>query len=138
MYPTFTYNKWTVCTSKLNHYLLLQGIMLFFQELKKVQNQVPVGQENLFVLRPSSSSKRLSDRSLNGGFNNATPVNKKSSLGIQQLGPTPINTPQQSISFLKESKKEDHRKILSRSRFAFHPGDDSTSVVSSFSGPFSP
>lgn len=108
------------------------------REMKKVQNQVPVGQENLFVLRPSTSSKRLSDRSLNGGFNNATPVNKKSSLGIQQLGSTPINTPQQSISFLKKSKKEDHRKILSRSRFAFHPGDDSASVVSSFSGPFSP
>lgn len=111
---------------------------MFFQEKKKVQNQVPVGQENVSVLRPSTSSKRLSDRSLNGGFNNATPVNRKSSLGIQQLVSTPINTPQQSISLLKESKKEHHTKIISRSRFAFHPGDDSASAVSSFSVPFSP
>ncbi|KAJ8547710.1 hypothetical protein K7X08_011296 [Anisodus acutangulus] len=110
------------------------------REKKKVQNQAPVGQENLFVLRPSTSSKRLSDRSLNGGFNNATPVNRKSSLGIQQLGSTPINIPHQSISLLKEAKKEHHTKILSRSRsrFAFHPGDDSDSVVSAFPGPFSP
>ncbi|KAK4357621.1 hypothetical protein RND71_023231 [Anisodus tanguticus] len=108
------------------------------REKKKAQNQAPVGQENLFVLRPSTSSKRLSDRSLNGGFNNVTPVNRKSSLGIQQLGSTPINIPHPSISLLKEAKKEHHTKILSRSRFAFHPGDDSASVVSAFSGPFSP
>ncbi|OIT37109.1 PREDICTED: 65-kDa microtubule-associated protein 8 [Nicotiana attenuata] len=108
------------------------------REKKKAPNQVSVGQENLFVLRPSTSSNRISGGSINGGFNKATPLNRKSSLGIQQLGSTTINTPQQSISLLKEAKKEHHRKILTHSRFAFHPGDDSASVVSSFSGPFSP
>lgn len=123
---------------QLNHYHLLEDVMLLLQEKKKVQNQVPVGQENLLLLRPNTSSKHLSDRSLTGGLNYATPVNRTSSLGIQQLGSTPINTPHQSISLLKEAKKEHHRKIISRSRFAFHPGDDSASVASSFSGPFSP
>ncbi|GMY26507.1 65-kDa microtubule-associated protein 8-like [Fagus crenata] len=107
------------------------------REKKKVQSQVVVEQENLFVSRPGTSSRRLSNGSLNGGFTNAVPLNRRVSLGIQHLGSNNINSATQSISFIKEGRKAQGEKMFARPSLA-HLRDETASVVSTFSGPVSP
>lgn len=107
------------------------------QENKKVQSQVVVEQENLFVSRPGTSSRRLSNGSLNGGFTNAVPLNRRVSLSIQHLGSNSINSATQGISFIKEGRKVQGEKMFARPSLA-HLRDETASVVSTFSGPLSP
>ncbi|CAN6550944.1 65-kDa microtubule-associated protein 8-like isoform X2 [Malus sylvestris] len=108
------------------------------REMKKVQSQVVVEQENLFITRPSTSTRRTSIRSVNGGFSNAMPLNRRLSLGLQQLGPHSINSATQGISFIKEGKKAHRQKLLARPGLVSHLRDETASVVSTFSGPQSP
>ncbi|CAL8993709.1 unnamed protein product [Prunus brigantina] len=108
------------------------------REMKKVQSQVAVEQENLFITRPSTSARRTSTRSVNGGFSNAIPLNRRLSLGLQQLGPNSINSGTQGISFIKEGKKARGQKMLARPGLVSHLRDETASVVSTFSGPQSP
>ncbi|KAK9276293.1 hypothetical protein L1049_005824 [Liquidambar formosana] len=108
------------------------------REKKKVQGQVVIGQENLFGSRPSTSSRRLSNTSLNGGFSNATPLNRRLSLGIQQLGSNSFISVTQGISFTKEGKKPHGHKFFARHGIASHLREETASVVSTFSGPLSP
>ncbi|XP_041014252.1 65-kDa microtubule-associated protein 8-like [Juglans microcarpa x Juglans regia] len=108
------------------------------REKKKVQSQVVVEQENLFVSRPGTSSRRLSNRSLNGGFNNAMPLNRRLSLGIQHLGSNNINSATQGISFIKEGRKAPGERMFVRPSLAAYLRDETASVVSTFSGPISP
>ncbi|EEF47478.1 PLE, putative [Ricinus communis] len=109
------------------------------REMKKVQSQVVVEQDNAFGSRPATGSRRPSNRSLNGGLSNAAPLNRRVSLSIQQLGTNSINSAIQGISFIKEGKKLQGQKM-----FAGPPGlasylrDETASVVSTFSGPISP
>lgn len=106
--------------------------------MKKVQSQVAVEQENLFITRPSTSARRTSTRSVNGGFSNAIPLNRRLSLGLQQLGPNSINSGTQGISFIKEGKKARGQKMLARPGLVSQLRDETASVVSTFSGPQSP
>ncbi|WJZ81676.1 hypothetical protein VitviT2T_001504 [Vitis vinifera] len=108
------------------------------REKKKVQSQVVVEQENLFGSRPSTSSRRLSNMSLNGGFSTATALNRRLSLGIQQLGSNSINSPTQGLSFIKEGKKAQGQKMSVRLSLVSHPREETASVVPTFSGPLSP
>lgn len=108
------------------------------QEKKKVQSQVVVEQENLFGSRPSTSSRRLSNMSLNGGFSTATALNRRLSLGIQQLGSNSINSPTQGLSFIKEGKKAKGQKMSVRQSLVSHLREETASVVPTFSGPLSP
>ncbi|KAK3223642.1 hypothetical protein Dsin_010667 [Dipteronia sinensis] len=108
------------------------------RENKKVQVQVVVEQENAFGSRPSTSSRRISNMSLNGGFNNASPLNRRVSLGIQQLGSNSINSATQGISFVKEGRKSHGQKMFSRPSLVSQLRDETASVVSTFSGPISP
>ncbi|XP_031272827.1 65-kDa microtubule-associated protein 8 [Pistacia vera] len=108
------------------------------RDMKKVQSQVVVEQENIFGSRPGTSNRRLSNRSINGGFNNATPLNRRHSVGIQQLGSNNINSETQSISFTKEGRKVRGQKMLGRPSFAYQFRDETASVMSTFSGPISP
>lgn len=107
------------------------------REKKKVQAQVVVEQENLFTTRPTTSFRRLSNRSINGGFINATPVNRRPSLGIQQLESNSICSATQGISLIKERKKTEGRNTRSRHGLS-HPMEETVSVVSTFPGPLSP
>ena len=109
-----------------------------WQENKKVQVQVVVEQENAFGSRPGTSSWRISNRSLNEGFNNASPLNRRVSLGIQQLGSNNINSATQGISFVKEGRKAHVQKKFSRPSLVSQLRDETASVVSTFSGPVSP
>ncbi|GKV16100.1 hypothetical protein SLEP1_g26793 [Rubroshorea leprosula] len=108
------------------------------REKKKIQSQVVVEQENFFGSRPPTSNRRLPNRSLNGGFGNATSPNRRVSLGIPQLGSDSINSATQGISFIKEVKKVQGKKVFVRPSLASHLKDESASVISTFSGPFSP
>ncbi|XP_024027609.1 65-kDa microtubule-associated protein 8 isoform X3 [Morus notabilis] len=108
------------------------------QRQRKVQNQGVVQQEYPFGTRPGTSSRRLSDRSLNGGFTNTIPLNRRTSLGIQQFGSNTINTAAQGISFMKEGKKAQGHKLFLRPGLVSNFRDETASVVSTFSGPFSP
>lgn len=103
-----------------------------------MQSQVVVEQENVFGSRPGTSNRRISNGSLNGGFSNATPLNRRISMGIQQLGTHSINSPTQGISFIKEGRRVQHQKMLARAGLASHFRDETASVVSTFSGPLSP
>ncbi|KAF4378824.1 hypothetical protein F8388_006275 [Cannabis sativa] len=108
------------------------------QEKKKLQTHVVVQLENSFGPRPSTGSKRISDRSLNGGFTSPMPLNRRISLGIQQFGSNNISSTTQGISFIKEGKKVQRQKMFSRPGYAPNVRDETASVVSTFSGPFSP
>ncbi|XAR64398.1 hypothetical protein NMG60_11024717 [Bertholletia excelsa] len=106
--------------------------------MKKVYSQVVVAIENMPGSRPSTSSRRLPNRSINGGFSNAIPLNRRLSLGIHQLGSNSINSEGQGISFMKEGKRAHGPKMFSQTGLASHLREDTASVVSTFSGPFSP
>ncbi|XP_075480204.1 65-kDa microtubule-associated protein 8 [Primulina tabacum] len=108
------------------------------RELKKAQSKVIIEQDSPFGTRPSTSSWRNPDGNLNGGFSNGTPVNRKLSMGLQQMGPNIMNSPGQGISFRKGGKKTYKPRISPRKGFASHLREDTVSVVSSYSGPFSP
>ncbi|CAA2991400.1 65-kDa microtubule-associated 8 [Olea europaea subsp. europaea] len=101
------------------------------RELKKVQSKVNIEQDIPFGSRPSTSNRRLSDRSVNGVFGNASPLHRKVSISIQQMGSTNINSP-------TGGKKSRRQRIYAQTGFGSHLRDDTVSVVSSFSGPFSP
>ncbi|KAF3431056.1 hypothetical protein FNV43_RR25786 [Rhamnella rubrinervis] len=108
------------------------------REKKKVQTQVVVQQENLFGPRPGTSSRRLSDRSFNVGLTNAMPLNRRVSLGIQQLRSNSINSTTQAISIIKEGRKAQGNKMYLRPGLTSQLKDETASVVSTFSGPLSP
>lgn len=108
------------------------------REKKKVQSQVVVEQENVFGSRPGTSNRRISNRSLNGSFSSATPLNRRISMGIQQLGTHSIISATQGISFIKEGRKVQEQKMFARFGPASHFRDETASVVSTFSGPLSP
>ncbi|TYH84331.1 hypothetical protein ES332_D02G191000v1 [Gossypium tomentosum] len=108
------------------------------QRMKKVQSQVVVEQENFTTSRPSTSNRRLSNKSLNGGFGNASPLNRRLSLSIQQLGSNGKSSVALGTSFIKEGKKAQGKRIFPRPNFTYQLRDETASVVSTFSGPLSP
>ncbi|XP_042497775.1 65-kDa microtubule-associated protein 8 [Macadamia integrifolia] len=111
------------------------------RETKRMQMQakVVVEQENLFLSRPSTSNRRLSNRSINGGLGGATPLNWRLSMGIQQLGSNSINSTIQGMCIVKEVKKAQVQKILTQQGRASHLIEDTASMVSaSHSDLFSP
>ncbi|MBA0556495.1 hypothetical protein Golob_026591 [Gossypium lobatum] len=108
------------------------------RQMKKVQSQVVVEQENFTTSRPSTSNRRLSNKSLNGGFGNASPLNRRLSLSIQQLGSNGKSSVALGTSFIKEGKKEQGKRIFPRPNFTSQLRDETASVVSTFSGPLSP
>ncbi|KAK8529297.1 hypothetical protein V6N12_060082 [Hibiscus sabdariffa] len=103
------------------------------QRQMKVQSQVVVEQENFITSRPTTSSRRL-----NGGFGNATPLNRRLSLSIQQLGSNNKSSVTKGTSLLKEGNKEQGKRIFPRTNFNSPLRDETASVVSTFSGPLSP
>ncbi|XP_038884225.1 65-kDa microtubule-associated protein 8 isoform X1 [Benincasa hispida] len=108
------------------------------QEKKKVQTQVVIETENLYGPRPSTSSRRPSNASINGGYSNAIASNRRLSLGIQQLESNGINSGTQVISIIKEGKKLPGQNITLRHNLVSQVRDETASVVSTFSGPISP
>ncbi|XAR48172.1 hypothetical protein NMG60_11030906 [Bertholletia excelsa] len=108
------------------------------KETKKVQIQVAVEKENLSALTRGTSNQRLSRRKINGGFGNASLLNRRLSLGIQQLGSDRINSANQGISFIDETGKTQGQNILAQTGHSCRVKEDTASVVSTFSGPSSP
>lgn len=102
-----------------------------------MQTQVVIKPENLYGPRPSTSS-RLSNASINGGYSNAITLNRRVSLGIQQLGSNSINLATQGVSFVKEGKTSPQQHAILRHNHVSHVRDETASVVSTFSGPISP
>jgi protein regulator of cytokinesis 1 len=114
------------------------GELAFASQEKKVPGYVVAGQENVVGSRPDTSSRRLSNRSLNGSLSNATPLNRRLSLCLQQLGTNSINSANQGISYIKEGRKMQGQRMFPRPDLTSHLRDEAASVVSSFSGPLSP
>lgn len=110
------------------------------QEKKKIQSPVVVEQGSPFGPRPSTSSRRVSERSVNGGFGNVSPINRRLSLGIQQpgLGTSFIISASHGISDIKEGKRVRVPRNSAQTSLASHLREETVSVVSSFSGPISP
>ncbi|KAG2706632.1 hypothetical protein I3760_05G112600 [Carya illinoinensis] len=108
------------------------------REKKKVQSQVVVEKENLFVSRPGTSNRRLSNRSLNGGFSNGIPSNRRLSQGIQRVGSNNIYSATQGMSLMKEGKIAQVEGMFDRPSLPSRLRDETASVVSTFSGPISP
>ncbi|XP_077250334.1 microtubule-associated protein 65-8 isoform X2 [Tasmannia lanceolata] len=109
------------------------------REKKRVQGQVVAEQENLFGSRPTTSNRRLSNRSINGGFGSATPLNRRLSMGIQQLGLHSINSASQGISFIKEGKKAQGQTRAAQYNYVSCLREDTASHVSAtISSPSSP
>ncbi|KAF8390641.1 hypothetical protein HHK36_025168 [Tetracentron sinense] len=109
------------------------------REKKKMQVQVVVGQENLFGSSPSTSNRSPSNKSLNGGFGSATLLNRRLSMGIQQLESNSINSATEGISFIKEGRKAQEQKMFTQRGHASRPREETASVVSpTYSGSLSP
>lgn len=107
-------------------------------EKKKVQSQVVFERDNAYASRPSTSSRRLPNRSLNGSLDYSPHMNKRLPMGIQQLGSNNINSGNQGISFIKDGRKIQRKKIFDEPTFTFHMQDEASSIMSTHSGPFSP
>lgn len=107
------------------------------REKKKTQHQVVTECGNSSGLRPSTSSRRLSDRSLNGSLRIASPPTRRLSMSIQQFGQgsSSITTP---TSQGREGRKARGPPTFARNGFGSHLREDTASVVSTFSGPISP
>ncbi|KAL8535147.1 hypothetical protein ACS0TY_010964 [Phlomoides rotata] len=108
------------------------------REQKKAQSKAVPEHEGPFGSRPGTSSRRLPDKSSNGGYGSASPLNRKLSLGLKPMGPNSINSPSQGISFIKGGKKTQGQRVYNQKGFPHYLREDAISVVSSFSGPFSP
>lgn len=89
-------------------------------------------QEKLFLPSP----RRTSNRSVNGGFSTAMPLNRRLSLGLQKLGSNSIDLGTQGIS--NEGKRAQRQKMFARPGLVSPVRDETASVVSTFSGPLSP
>ncbi|XP_022962475.1 65-kDa microtubule-associated protein 8-like isoform X1 [Cucurbita moschata] len=108
------------------------------REKKKVQTHILIEPESFYGPRPSTSSRRLSNASINGGYSNAIALNRRLSQGILQFGSNNINSATQGISFIKEAKKSPGQNIARRHNLDSRVRDETASVVSTFSGPISP
>ncbi|XP_022997093.1 65-kDa microtubule-associated protein 8 isoform X1 [Cucurbita maxima] len=108
------------------------------REKKKVPTHILIEPENFYGPRPSTSSRRLSNASINGGYSNAIALNRRLSQGILQFGSNNINSATQGISFIKEAKKSPGKNIARRHNLDSRVRDETASVVSTFSGPISP
>lgn len=98
------------------------------QEMKKMSIPQPVAEPDSFYMsRPATSNRRITNRSINGG----SPINRKYSGGFSN---NTSNYTALGTSMRRESRKSQASKIpvLRLNR------DDTTSVVSLFSGPLSP
>lgn len=105
------------------------------REKKKIQSQA-VEQENLFQSRPSTSNRRLSNRSLDGSFISSSPLNRRLSVGRQQLVSNNISSASQGISFIKEGKKAQLRRQYNISSNLKE--DMASPITPTLSTPFSP
>ncbi|KAL3649882.1 hypothetical protein CASFOL_006285 [Castilleja foliolosa] len=103
------------------------------REQKKAQSKVVTEHEIPFGPRPGTSSRRLLDQSSNGSFRTVTPQNRRISMGSNGTG-----SPTQGIPFRQGGKKAHGQRMHAEKRFAYHLREDTLSVVSSYSGPFSP
>uniref|UniRef100_A0A6N2JX80 65-kDa microtubule-associated protein 8 n=1 Tax=Salix viminalis TaxID=40686 RepID=A0A6N2JX80_SALVM len=109
------------------------------QRDKKVPSHAVAEQENVVGSRPGTSSRRLLNRSLTGSLSNATPLNRRLSLCLQQLGTSSINSANQGISYIKEGRKMHGQRMFPRpDLITSHLRDEAVSVVLSFSGTLSP
>ncbi|KAJ6703134.1 PROTEIN REGULATOR OF CYTOKINESIS 1 PRC1-RELATED [Salix viminalis] len=109
------------------------------QRDKKVPGHAVAEQENVVGSRPGTSSRRLLNRSLTGSLSNATPLNRRLSLCLQQLGTSSINSANQGISYIKEGRKMHGQRMFPRpDLITSHLRDEAVSVVLSFSGTLSP
>ncbi|KAI4368492.1 hypothetical protein MLD38_017044 [Melastoma candidum] len=105
------------------------------REKKKILGPPEVGGENVTKDRPGTSSRRLSNRSLNGGFGNGTPPSGKLSMNIQPMNSSSVNSSTRIVSGIKEK-----RTAWTPPRPNLIPNlrDETASVVSTCSGPLSP
>ncbi|KAJ6703135.1 PROTEIN REGULATOR OF CYTOKINESIS 1 PRC1-RELATED [Salix viminalis] len=116
----------------------LQAKILILSD-KKVPGHAVAEQENVVGSRPGTSSRRLLNRSLTGSLSNATPLNRRLSLCLQQLGTSSINSANQGISYIKEGRKMHGQRMFPRpDLITSHLRDEAVSVVLSFSGTLSP
>ncbi|ESQ34070.1 hypothetical protein EUTSA_v10007231mg [Eutrema salsugineum] len=71
------------------------------REMKKILPQPMAEQDNFYVARPSSSSsRRISNRSINGGLGSGSPLNRKLFRGFNSANYTALGT-----SFRRDSRK---------------------------------
>ncbi|CAJ1851878.1 unnamed protein product [Sphenostylis stenocarpa] len=106
-------------------------------EKKRIQSQV-VERDSTHTSRPSTSSRRLPSRSMNGALDSSVVMNRRLSMGIQQLGSNSINSGNQGKSFIKDGRNALRKKIFGDPAFISHMRDDASSAVSTHFIPFSP
>ncbi|KAL1336424.1 hypothetical protein AAHE18_10G061900 [Arachis hypogaea] len=107
-------------------------------EKKKVQSQVAVERDNMYASRPSTSSRRIPNKSCNGGLDSPMPVNRRLPISIHQFRSNSINSGNQAISFINDGRKMQRRRMFGEPGIPPHSRDEASSVISTHSGPFSP
>ena len=85
-----------------------------FQDMKKVQSQVDVEQENFIASRPTTSNRRLWE--FKWRFWQCNPFKQEAFSEYEQLGSNSINSATQGISFIKE-RKGARKKDISPTQF---------------------
>ncbi|CAD5313867.1 unnamed protein product [Arabidopsis thaliana] len=75
------------------------------REMKKMSIPQPVAEgDNFYMARPASSNRRISNRSMNGGFGSGSPINRKYSGGFNN---TNNNYTALGTSIRRESRKSE-------------------------------
>jgi len=88
-------------------------------EKKRIQSQV-VELDNTYTSRPTTSSRRLPSRSLNGALDSSVIMNRRLSMGIQQLPSNSINSGNQGLSNIKDGSNALRKKIFGDLAFTSH------------------
>ncbi|KAL8161712.1 hypothetical protein V2J09_013201 [Rumex salicifolius] len=129
--------------SMLEEYNLLrqereQGQQRLRMEKKKAQTQAmaSVEPDSGFSIRPGTSSRRIPNRSLIGGFGSASPVNRRTTQSVQQIGSNSIYSPTKSMNLTPEHRLPVPRKLHSKPDFASLLREETSPAVSAFSGPY--
>lgn len=85
-------------------------------------------QDSLFGTRPGTCNRILPDRSIYKSHGNATPLDRRVTLSIQQLGSSNNYPPTQGILSIKEGKKGNQLKKFARNTTAYFKEETITMI----------
>lgn len=102
------------------------------RDKKRFQGQMASEPETFFVAKPTPhrqlSTKRSTGLRANGNSMDATPLNRRLSLGVQQTGMNGVNQARQGLSINRDGKREHNRSMIPRKFSLFK--EDSASQAS--------
>lgn len=111
------------------------------RDKKRFQGQMASEPETFFVAKPTPhrqlSTKRSTGLRANGNSMDATPLNRRLSLGVQQTGMNGVNQARQGLSINRDGKREHNRSMIPR-KFSLSKEDSASQASANGSTASSP